>query len=67
MTPFVHLHLHTEYSLLDGACRLGPLMERVKELGQTAAADDVEHLRRIADSKFQIMFYRNNGDPFIFI
>ena len=36
MTPFVHLHLHTEYSLLDGACRLGPLMERVKELGQTA-------------------------------
>ena len=29
MTPFVHLHLHTEYSLLDGACRLGPLMERV--------------------------------------
>ena len=38
MTPFVHLHLHTEYSLLDGACRLGPLMERVKELGQTAVA-----------------------------
>ncbi len=38
MTPFVHLHLHTEFSLLDGACRLGPLMERVKELGQTAVA-----------------------------
>ena len=30
---FVHLHLHTEYSLLDGACRIGKLMERVKELG----------------------------------
>ncbi len=36
--PFVHLHLHTEYSLLDGACRIGKLMERVKELGQTAVA-----------------------------
>ena len=35
---FVHLHLHTEYSLLDGACRIGRLMDRVKELGQTAVA-----------------------------
>ena len=35
---FVHLHLHTEYSLLDGACRIGKLMERVKELGQSAVA-----------------------------
>ena len=29
---FVHLHLHTEYSMLDGACRLDKLMERAKEL-----------------------------------
>lgn len=35
---FVNLHLHTEYSLLDGACRIERLMERIKELGQTAAA-----------------------------
>ena len=35
---FVHLHVHTEYSLLDGACRIGKLMNRVKELGQTAVA-----------------------------
>ncbi len=35
---FVHLHLHTEYSLLDGACRIDRLMDRVKELGQTAVA-----------------------------
>ena len=35
---FVHLHVHTEYSLLDGACRLGGMMDRVKELGQTAIA-----------------------------
>ena len=35
---FAHLHLHTEYSLLDGACRIGKLMERVKELGQDCVA-----------------------------
>ena len=35
---FVHLHVHTEYSLLDGACRIGKMMDRVKELGQTAIA-----------------------------
>ena len=35
---FVHLHVHSEYSLLDGACRVEGLMERVKELGQTAVA-----------------------------
>ena len=35
---FVHLHVHTEYSLLDGACRIGDLMDRVQELGQTAVA-----------------------------
>lgn len=35
---FTHLHLHTEYSLLDGACRINRLMERVKELGQTSVA-----------------------------
>ena len=36
--PFTHLHLHTEYSLLDGACRIEQLVRRVKELGQTAVA-----------------------------
>ncbi len=35
---FVHLHVHTEYSLLDGACRIDQIMERVKELGQSAIA-----------------------------
>lgn len=38
MNDFAHLHVHTEYSLLDGACRIEPLIERVKELGQTAIA-----------------------------
>ncbi len=35
---FAHLHVHTEYSLLDGACRISGMMDRVKELGQTAIA-----------------------------
>ena len=35
---FAHLHLHTEYSLLDGACRLGPLVDRAKELGMESLA-----------------------------
>ena len=35
---FVHLHVHTEYSLLDGACRIRDLPKLVKELGQTACA-----------------------------
>ena len=35
---FVHLHVHSEFSLLDGACRIGRLAARAKELGQTALA-----------------------------
>ena len=35
---FVHLHVHSEYSLLDGACRIPDLIARVKDLGQTAVA-----------------------------
>ena len=35
---FVHLHVHTEYSLLDGACRIPALARRARELGQTALA-----------------------------
>jgi DNA polymerase-3 subunit alpha len=35
---FAHLHLHTEYSLLDGLTRIPPLMERVQKLGQEAVA-----------------------------
>lgn len=38
MSGFVHLHLHTEYSLLDGACRIKRLVSRAKEMGQNAIA-----------------------------
>ena len=35
---FTHLHVHSEYSLLDGACRIERLVARAKELGQSAVA-----------------------------
>ncbi len=35
---FTHLHLHTEYSLLDGACRISSLVKRLKELGMDTCA-----------------------------
>ena len=35
---FTHLHLHTEYSLLDGACSIKPLVSRLRELGMDACA-----------------------------
>jgi DNA polymerase III subunit alpha len=38
MSQFVHLHLHTDYSMLDGACDVDKLCQRVKELGMPAVA-----------------------------
>ena len=38
MKEFVHLHLHTEYSLLDGACRIGEMLDRAAELKMPAVA-----------------------------
>ncbi len=35
---FAHLHLHTEFSLLDGACRIKKLVQKLKDLGQDACA-----------------------------
>ncbi|WP_025273225.1 DNA polymerase III subunit alpha [Haloglycomyces albus] len=35
---FAHLHVHTEYSMLDGAAKLGPLFEEAQRLGQPALA-----------------------------
>jgi len=38
MRDFVHLHVHTEYSLLDGACRIADMMGHLADLGQKAVA-----------------------------
>ena len=38
MGQFTHLHVHTQYSILDGAAAIKPLLKRAKELGMTALA-----------------------------
>lgn len=38
MAEFIHLHLHTEYSLLDGACRIGELLDEAQRLEMPALA-----------------------------
>ena len=38
MSGFVHLHLHSEYSLLDGACRIKDIPARALECGHTSVA-----------------------------
>ena len=38
MNEFVHLHLHSQYSLLDGAIRLKDMMPRLQEFGMTSVA-----------------------------
>ena len=41
---FTHLHLHTDYSLLDGACDVDKLVKHVKKLGQTSVAMIAEQM-----------------------
>jgi len=42
-TPFVHLRIHTEYSLVDGTVRIKPLMQKARELGMPAVAMTDQH------------------------
>ena len=48
---FVHLHLHTEFSLLDGACRIGELLAHAEQAG-TAALAVTEHGNLFSSVKF---------------
>jgi len=41
--PFIHLHLHTEYSLVDGTVRIKPLVEKTRQLGMPAVAVTDQH------------------------
>ena len=53
-TPsFVHLHVHSEYSLLDGACRCADLVRTAKEMGMPADADTHQ-----ANLFWAVFFYR---------
>jgi len=38
MKNFVHLHVHTEYSLLDGSCKIGQLLEKARSMGMNSLA-----------------------------
>ena len=38
MAKFTHLHVHTQYSLLDGTARIGDILDRAKELGMSSLA-----------------------------
>ena len=65
---FTHLHVHTEYSLLDGAARIKDLIARVKELGMNSVAitdhgvvqgfPDANHFieRLPADDPFKVIY-----------
>ena len=57
MSGFVHLHLHSEYSLLDGACRIKDIPLRAAECGHTAVAitdHGVNRMRSLRSVKFEI-------------
>ena len=58
-STFAHLHLHSEYSLLDGGNTVERLLKRVKELGMDAVAvtDQVSqlHLKSIFHSSVQLL------------
>jgi len=61
---FTHLHLHTEYSLLDGACRIDRLFERAKELGQKSVAI-TDHGAMYGALSFYKAAKKNNIKPII--
>ena len=49
-TTFVHLHLHTEYSLVDSTLRLKPMIARAKELGMDDEQAEASSLREKVQS-----------------
>ncbi len=61
---FVHLHLHTDYSLLDGACEISRLMDRAAELEMPAVAI-TDHGNLFAAIKFYNAAQKRNIKPII--
>ena len=64
MKNFVHLHVHTEYSLLDGVARVKQLIKKVKESGGTAVAM-TDHGTMAGSLQFFAECYKNNIKPII--
>src|ERR1035441_5970693 len=61
---FVHLHLHTDYSLLDGACEIGKLMDRAVALNMPAVAM-TDHGNMFGAIKFYEAAKKHNIKPII--
>ncbi|MDR3021763.1 MAG: DNA polymerase III subunit alpha [Clostridiales bacterium] len=68
-TPFVHLHLHTQYSLLDGATKIEKLFSRCRELGQKAVAitDHGNMFGALDFYKEAVKLSDPHADPFEFV
>ena len=49
MADFVHLHLHTTYSLLDGQCQIVPLVKKARKLGMPACDEPKSHFTRASE------------------
>ena len=64
MADFVHLHLHTEYSLLDGACRIGEMLDEVARLEMPAVAV-TEHGNLFSAIKFHDEARKRGVKPII--
>ena len=69
MQDFVHLHVHTEYSLLDGATRISKIFQRCGELGMPAVAitDHGNMYGALEFVKAAIRYTDKEADPFRFI
>lgn len=63
-SDFVHLHLHTQYSLLDGACILGPLIQKVKDYKMPACAI-TDHGNMFGTIEFYDIAMKNGIKPII--
>ncbi|MDZ7722739.1 MAG: PHP domain-containing protein [candidate division KSB1 bacterium] len=64
MSDFIHLHNHTHYSLLDGACRIPDMVERTKELGMSALAI-TDHGNMFGAIEFYQTCLKNDIKPII--
>ena len=64
MNEFVHLHLHSEYSLLDGACRIEELLDKVVQLGMPGAAI-TEHGNMFSSIQFHDQARKRGLNPIL--
>ncbi|MBA2260993.1 MAG: DNA polymerase III subunit alpha [Acidobacteria bacterium] len=64
MSEFVHLHLHSEYSLLDGACRIEELLDKVVQFGMPGAAI-TEHGNMFSSIQFHDQARKRGLNPIL--